>query len=92
MAEQSGKSFKVIANDVAEGFVTINPIFLKPFNDSGIRNLFKAIEQKQIVVRTEPFPHNDVAKIRHRNMRLQRLHVSMLIVKNYAREKKIQIF
>ncbi len=92
MAEQSGKSFKMIANDVSEGFITINPIFLKPFNESGLRNLFKAIEQKQILVRTEPFPHNDVVKIRNRNMRLQRLHVSLLIIKNYARDRKIQIF
>lgn len=92
MAEQGGKSFKMIANDVSEGFITINPIFLKPFSDPGIKNLYKAIEQKQIVVRTEPFPHNDVMKIRNRNMRLQRLHVSLLIIKNYARERKIQIF
>lgn len=92
MAEQGGRSFKMIANDVSGGFITINPIFLKPFNDSGIKNLFKAIEQKQIGVRIEPFPHNDVAKIRDRNMRLQRLHVSIMIIKNYARERKIQLF
>lgn len=86
-----GRSFQMIAKDVEEGYITINPLFLKSFNDTGIKSIFKAITQKQIEVRTEPFPHNDVDKIRNRNIRLQRLHSSLLIIKNYAREKKIQL-
>ncbi len=92
MSGQIGRSFQMIAKDVADGYISINPIYLKIFNDTGIKNILKAITQKQIEIRTEPFPHNDVTKIRNRNIRLQRLHSSVLIIKNYAREKKIQLF
>lgn len=89
MAEQSGKSFKMIAIDVSEGYITVNPLFLKHFNEPGLKSLLKAIEQKQVELRSEPFPYNDIIKIRHRNLRLQRLHSATVIIKNYAREKRI---
>ncbi len=89
MTQQSGKSFKMLANDVSDGYITVNPLFLKNFNESGLKSLLKAVEQKQIELRSEPFPYNDVSKIRHRNLRLQRLHSATVILKNYAREKRI---
>ncbi len=92
MADQSGRNFKIVANDVAEGFVTVNPIFLKPFNAANLMTLYKAIEQRQNEVRAEPFPYNDTMMIRKRNLRLQRLYSSLLIIRNYAREKKIPMF
>ncbi len=92
MGAQSGRNFKIIANDVADGFITINPIFLKSFNASDIKALYKALELRQSEVRAEPFPYNDIPMIRQRNMRLQRLYSSQLIIRNYAREKQIPIF
>jgi hypothetical protein len=92
MTEQSGRNFKMIASDVADGFITINPIFLKPFNAANMKALYKALEQRQNEVRAEPFPYNDIPMIRKRNIRLQRLYSSLLIVRNYAREKNILMF
>lgn len=92
MADQSGRNFKVIANEVAEGFITINPIFLKSFNAPNIKALYKALEQRQNEVRAEPFPYNDIPMIRKRNIRLQRLYSSLLIIRNYVRENKIPMF
>lgn len=92
MPEQSGRNFKIISNDVADGFITINPIFLKPFNGADLKALYKALEQKQSEVRSEPFPYNNIPLIRKRNMRLQRLYSSLLIIRNYAREKNILMF
>lgn len=92
MADQGGRNFKVIANGVADGFVTVNPIFLKPFNAANIKALYKAVEQKQNEVRVEPFPFNDIPMIRKRNMRLQRLYASLLIIRTYARERNMPMF
>ncbi len=92
MAEQSGRNFKLIANDVADGYVAINPIFLKSFNAPNIKALYKALEHRQNEVRSEPFPYNDTPMIRKRNIRLQRLYSSLLIIRNYAREKNIPMF
>ncbi len=92
MKEQGIKNLKTIVNDISEGFITVNPLFLKQFDKVGLKNLLKTINQKQIEVRSEPFPYNEIQKIRHRNMRLQRLHNAVIIIKNYSKEKRIQLF
>jgi len=92
MIEKGGKNIKLVVNDISEGFITVNPIFLKPFNENSLKALFKAIGQKQTEIRAEPFPHHDIIKIRQRNIKLQRLYTSLMIVRNYAREKRIALF
>lgn len=91
MANQ-GKNFKAVANDIAEGFITVNPIFLKPFDKDDMLALYKAVERKQIEIRAEPFPYKDTYHIRKRNLRLQRLFNALMVIKNYAREKKLLLF
>lgn len=92
MKEQGIRNLKTIVNDISEGLVIVNPLFLKQFNEVGLKNLLKTINQKQIEVRSEPFPYNEIQKIRQRNMRLQRLHNALTIIKNYSKEKGIQLF
>ncbi len=89
MGNIRGKSLQVIANDIAEGYVTVNPIFLKGLDDELIKALYHAIQKIQSEIRTEKFPYNDTMAIRTRNMKLQRLHLSLVIIKNYAKERKI---
>lgn len=85
------KNFKALANDITEGYITVNPIFLKPFEKDDIQALYKAIERKQVEIRAEPFPYNDTNLIRKRNLKLQRLYNALMIIKNFAREKNILI-
>ncbi len=91
MAEQPKRNFKAIVADVTEGFVSINPIFLKPFNEGALKSLHAAIEKKQIEIRIEVFPYHDVELIRKRNLKLQRLYTALIVIKNFAREKKISL-
>ncbi len=92
MPAKGARNYKAIAVDVAEGFVTINPLFLKGFDEEGIKSLYNAIERKQAEIRAEPFPHHDVLLIRKRNIRLQRLYASLTIIKAFARERRISLF
>ncbi|HTZ17658.1 MAG TPA: hypothetical protein VMB78_04390 [Dissulfurispiraceae bacterium] len=85
----TGRNFKAVANDIGEGFVTINPIFLKPFDTESLKLLYDAINKKQNELRAEPFPYGDVDKIRRRNLKLQRVYNSLMLIKNYARERRI---
>jgi hypothetical protein len=91
MADQTKRNFKAIAADISEGFVAVNPIYLKPFDENALKSLCKAIERKQIEIRSEPFPYDDICLIRKRNIRLQRLYSALMVVKNFAREKKIKL-
>lgn len=86
-----GKSIKATAYDIAEGYLTVNPIFLKSLDDDSLKGLFHEMMKTQSEIRAEKFPHSNIQAIRWRNMRLQRLHQASVIIKNFARERKIVI-
>lgn len=86
-----GKSLKALTYDVAEGFVTVNPIFLKSFEPESLRDFYKEISKAQIEVRGAKFPTNDIPAIRNRNLKLQRLYSASMIIRNYARERRISL-
>jgi hypothetical protein len=84
-----GKSIKATAYDVAEGYVVVNPLFLKPLDKESLKELYHEIQKVQIEIRGEKFPQGDMKAIRWRNTRLQRLNSASMILKNFARERKI---
>ncbi|OGW36836.1 MAG: hypothetical protein A2Y97_06195 [Nitrospirae bacterium RBG_13_39_12] len=84
-----GKSLKAITFDIAEGYVVVNPIFLKPIDNESLKGLYQEIMKTQTEIRSEKFPHGDTQAIRWRNTRLQRLYSALMIIKNFARERKI---
>jgi hypothetical protein len=86
-----GRNLKAIASDIAEGFVSVNPIYLKPFEAESLRLLYETLQRKQNEMRAEPFPYGDVEKIRKRNIKLQRVYNSLMLIKNYARERRITL-
>lgn len=92
MANIRGKSYQSTVFDVAEGYLSINPIFLKPLDTETIKELYNEILQAQGKIRAEKIKHGDTEAIRWRNMRLQRLHSTAMIIKNFARERKIKLF
>lgn len=81
--EGRSKSLLAIANDIAEGFLVVNPLFLKKFNEKEFKELQEALIKKERQIRAEPFPFNDSLKIRQRNMKLQRITQAMVVIKNY---------
>jgi hypothetical protein len=85
----TGRNVKAIAADIAEGYVVVNPIFLKPFDNESLKKFYETMLRKQNEIRIEPFPYGNVELIRKRNMRLQRVYAAIILIRNYAREKKI---
>jgi hypothetical protein len=83
MIEGRIKSLHAIASDIAEGFIIVNPIFLKKFNEIELKQLQETLIKKERQIRTEPFPFNDAFQIRQRNMKLQRLNQAMVVLKNF---------
>ena len=86
-----GRNFKAIASDITEGFITVNPIYLKPFDAESLKILYETIQRKQNEMRAEPFPYGNVELIRKRNLRLQRAYSAQMLIKNYARERRIKL-
>jgi len=86
-----GKSLKATAFDIAEGYIVVNPIFLKSLENESLKGLYHEIARAQIEIRGDKFPHGDTQAIRIRNIRLQRLNSALMILKDFARERKILI-
>jgi len=93
MAESGfkGKSMKAVAVDVAEGYVSVNPLFLKKFDKDMIRDLYDNLNKTMTGTRNEKIVLNDQVALRRRNLKLQRLHNAMIILRNIAREKRIPL-
>jgi hypothetical protein len=91
MPNVRGKSLKALVRDVAEGYATVNPLFLKSFDNETLRDFYKEIGKVQIEIRGEKFPTKDINSIRSRNVKLQRLYSSVMIIRNYARERRLPL-
>lgn len=91
MANIRGKSNKALTLDVAEGYITVNPLFLKPFDPESLKEFFKEIDKTQKFLRAERFPAKDIEAIRMRNLKLQRLYLATVIIRTFARERRIAL-
>jgi hypothetical protein len=93
MAESGfkGKSMKAVAADVADGYVSVNPLFLKKFDKDMIKDLYDNLNKALTGTRNEKIVLSDQSSLRTRNLKLQRLHNAMIILRNIAREKRIPL-
>jgi len=93
MAENqfNGRSLTAIAKDVAEGYVFINPHFLKRMSSENYKDLYHHLRKTLADLRAESFPTSDTHAIRKRNIRLQRLHQATTIVEFAAKSKRISL-
>jgi hypothetical protein len=86
-----GKSMKSVAFDVAEGYVSVNPLFLKKFDKDMVKDLYENLNRALTATRNEKIDLSNHAALRMRNMKLQRLHNALIILRNIAREKRIPL-
>jgi hypothetical protein len=93
MAESGfrGKSMRSVATDVAEGYVSVNPLFLKKFDKDMVKELYDNLNKSLTSTRNEKLDLTDQSALRTRNMKLQRLHNAIIILRNTAREKRIPL-
>ncbi len=91
MPNVRGKSLKALIRDVAEGYVAVNPLFLKSFDNETLKEFYIEISKIQVEIRSEKFPNNDIQAIRLRNMKLQRLFGATVVIKNFARDRRIPL-
>lgn len=89
MANTRGKSFKALAVDIAEGYLAVNPILLKPLDGESLKELYQEVNKHQVEIRSGKFPTGDVQGIRMRNLKLQRLFSAAMVIRNFAKAKKI---
>ncbi|MBI5049528.1 MAG: hypothetical protein HZC11_01290 [Nitrospirae bacterium] len=90
MISIKGKSLLAFANDIADGYATVNALVLKPLDAESLKGLYHQIIKLQNQIRGEKFHFNEIDVIRTRNLRLQRLHSAVFVIRNFARERGIK--
>jgi len=91
MSNVRGKSFKATIRDIVLGYLMVNPLFLKSFEQETLRDLYVEISKIQNEIRAERFPTHDVLAIRSRNLKLQRLFSATMIIRNFAKERRVSL-
>jgi hypothetical protein len=86
-----GKSMKAVAADVGDGYMVINPLVLKKFDKVMIKDLYEHLNKAMGAARNIAVPFNDILAMRQKNMKLQRLHNSIIILRNTARERRVML-
>lgn len=91
MPSEGIRNMKAVASDVTDGFVTVNPIFLKTLSNDEIKALNHFLTKKQTEIRTEPLAQDNFPAIRKKNIRLQRISLALTVIKNYVKAKRLNI-
>jgi hypothetical protein len=91
MPSVRGKSLKATIRDIADGYVVVNPLFLKAFDYETLRDFYIEISKVQNEIRAGKFPTRDIMAIRDRNLKLQRLFSATMIIRNFAKDRKVSL-
>lgn len=84
-----GRSLAVMAKDIMEGYVMLNPLVLKKFDVATFKELHIHLRKMQTVIRLEGVDLTKQEALRNRNQKLQRMHQAMSVLENQAKTQKI---
>ena len=81
----------MMAKDIMEGYVFLNPLVLKKFDAASFRELHMQLRRLQTTIRSKGVDLADQEALRHRNQKLQRMHQAMSVLENQAKAQKISL-
>ena len=84
-----GRSLAAMAKDIMEGYVMLNPLVLKKFDATTVKDLHQHIRKLQTTIRSGGVDLTNQEATRNRNQKLQRLHQAMSVLENQAKLQKI---
>ena len=84
-----GRSLAVMAKEVMEGYVSLNPLVLKKFDAAAFKEMHQHLRKLQTTIRSAGVDLTDQEATRTRNQKLQRMHQAMSVLEIQAKLKKI---
>lgn len=84
-----GRSLAVMAKEVMEGYIYLNPLVLKKFDAVAFKELHQHLRKLQTTIRSEGVDLTNQEATRTRNQKLQRMHQAMSVLEIQAKLKKI---
>ena len=78
-----------MAKDIMEGYIMLNPLVLKKFDASSLKELHQHLRKIQTTIRSAGVDLKDQEALRLRNQRLQRIHQAMSTLEFQAKQQRI---
>lgn len=79
----------MMAKDIMEGYVALNPLVLKKFDASSFKELHLHLHKLQTTIHSGGVDLTNVEALRARNQRLQRIYQAMSVLEFHAKQQKI---
>jgi hypothetical protein len=83
------RNLAFLAKDVMEGYLTLNPLVLKKYDETTSREIYRQLRKLQTTIRMEGVDLGNQATLRTRNHRLQRMHQALSVLEYHAKLNKI---
>jgi hypothetical protein len=82
---------KKLAQDIAEGFMSLSPPMLKAYTPADLKTIIVNLGLVARELRQEPITQDDVMAAKAKNMRLSRLNQSEIVIRAYCKKMRIPI-
>ena len=82
---------KKIAQDIADGFVSLSPLTLKRYSPADLKLILGNIGIVQREIRALQVPLDDVLQLKAKNIRLMRLNQGEVVLRSFCKKHRIPI-
>jgi hypothetical protein len=79
----------MMAKDIMEGYIVLNPLVLKKFDAASFKELHQHLRKLQTAIHSGGVDLANQEGLRARNHRLQRIHQAMSVLEFHAKQQKI---
>lgn len=80
-----------MAQDIAEGYITLSPPMLRQYNQNDMRTILNHLEMATRTLRQEKIPLEDVMAIKARNHKISRVNQAMVMLRANCKRRGIRI-
>jgi ATP-dependent 26S proteasome regulatory subunit len=82
---------KKLAQDIAEGFMSLSPPMLKSYTPADLKTIIVNLGIVARDLRQEQIAQDDVMAAKAKNMKLSRLNQSEIVIRAYCKKQRIPI-
>ncbi|BCR06000.1 hypothetical protein DESUT3_30690 [Desulfuromonas versatilis] len=82
---------KKMAQDIADGFLSLSPPMLKPYTAADLKTILANLAMVARELRQEQIPQEDVMALKAKNMKLSRLNQAEVVIRAYAKKKRLPV-
>lgn len=82
---------KKLAQDIAEGFMSLSPPMLKAYTPADLKTIIVNLGIVARELRQEQVAQDDVMAVKTKNMKLSRLNQAEIVIRAYCKKNRIAI-